>query len=151
MDAGSPRNSLPHRKNFVTGARAAVKRNPLAVRMSGAEGERHLLRILSLYSSYYNQTRTHLALSKDAPLGASRARIRSHYCHSNSVRIASSLCADMIFGKDKGKLQKPSPAQHHEHFRAAWRRTDGRSGGELAVDAEGLQKGDLTQFHFALG
>jgi transposase InsO family protein len=31
-------------------------------------GERHLLRILSLYSSYYNQTRTHLALSKDAPL-----------------------------------------------------------------------------------
>ena len=35
-------------------------------------GERHLLRILSLYSTYYNQTRTHLALSKDAPL-----RIRS--------------------------------------------------------------------------
>src|SRR5439155_2521073 len=69
VDAGSPRNSLPHRKNFVTGARAAVKLNPLAVRMSGAEGERHLLRILSLYSSYYNQTRTHLALSKDAPLG----------------------------------------------------------------------------------
>jgi transposase InsO family protein len=30
-------------------------------------GERHLLRIQSLYSSYYNQTRTHLALGKDAP------------------------------------------------------------------------------------
>ncbi len=31
-------------------------------------GERHLRRILALYSSYYNQTRTHLALRKDAPL-----------------------------------------------------------------------------------
>jgi transposase InsO family protein len=30
-------------------------------------GERHLLRILSLYSSYYNQTRTHLSLGKDTP------------------------------------------------------------------------------------
>jgi transposase InsO family protein len=31
-------------------------------------GERHLLRILSLYSTYYNRTRTHLGLGKDAPL-----------------------------------------------------------------------------------
>ena len=31
-------------------------------------GERHLRRNLALYSSYYNQTRTHLALGKDAPL-----------------------------------------------------------------------------------
>jgi transposase InsO family protein len=31
-------------------------------------GEQHLRRILALYSSYYNQTRTHLALGKDAPL-----------------------------------------------------------------------------------
>jgi hypothetical protein len=31
-------------------------------------GERHLRRILALYSSYYNQTRTHLSLGKDAPL-----------------------------------------------------------------------------------
>jgi transposase InsO family protein len=31
-------------------------------------GERHLRWILALYSSYYNQTRTHLALGKDAPL-----------------------------------------------------------------------------------
>jgi len=32
-------------------------------------GERHLLRILSLYSSYYNEARTHLGLDKDTPLG----------------------------------------------------------------------------------
>jgi len=32
-------------------------------------GEQHLLRILSLYSSYYNQTRTHLGMGKDTPVG----------------------------------------------------------------------------------
>jgi transposase InsO family protein len=32
-------------------------------------GERHLRRTLASYSSYYNETRTHLALEKDAPLG----------------------------------------------------------------------------------
>src|SRR5262249_2517111 len=32
-------------------------------------GEAHLRRILSTYSVYYNQTRTHLALNKDCPLG----------------------------------------------------------------------------------
>jgi transposase InsO family protein len=32
-------------------------------------GERHLRRILTLYSLYYNETRTHLGLAKDAPLG----------------------------------------------------------------------------------
>jgi transposase InsO family protein len=31
-------------------------------------GERHLRQILTLYSSYYNKTRTHLSLDKDAPL-----------------------------------------------------------------------------------
>src|ERR1700757_127735 len=31
-------------------------------------GERHLRRILTSYSLYYNETRTHLGLSKDAPL-----------------------------------------------------------------------------------
>jgi transposase InsO family protein len=32
-------------------------------------GETHLRRVLSQYSLYYNQTRTHLGLGKDAPLG----------------------------------------------------------------------------------
>jgi hypothetical protein len=31
-------------------------------------GEVHLRRILSAYAAYYNKTRTHLALSKVAPL-----------------------------------------------------------------------------------
>ena len=34
-------------------------------------GEAHLRRIMSLYASYYNHARTHLALGKDAPLGRS--------------------------------------------------------------------------------
>jgi transposase InsO family protein len=31
-------------------------------------GESHLRRVLGSYAAYYNQTRTHLALQKDAPL-----------------------------------------------------------------------------------
>jgi hypothetical protein len=31
-------------------------------------GEWHLRRMLASYSSYYNESRTHLALEKDAPL-----------------------------------------------------------------------------------
>src|SRR3984893_7761109 len=36
--------------------------------------ERHLRRILTLYSLYYNETRTHLGLGKDAPLRRSIQR-----------------------------------------------------------------------------
>ena len=38
-------------------------------------GERHLRRVLTLYSLYYNETRTHLGLGKDAPLTPSRPTI----------------------------------------------------------------------------
>ena len=31
-------------------------------------GETHLRQILTLYASYYNESRTHLSLHKDAPL-----------------------------------------------------------------------------------
>ena len=63
-------------------------------------GRGRYTRILALYSSRYNQMRTHLALRKDAPLRRA-IRIRNHHYHTNSVRIASSLRADMIFGKDR--------------------------------------------------
>src|SRR6516225_3567661 len=53
--------------------------NPYAERLIGSlrreclnhvliVSERHLRRGLALYSSYYNESRTHLALEKDAPL-----------------------------------------------------------------------------------
>ena len=38
-------------------------------------GEQHLRRVLTLYSIYYNETRTHLGLAKDAPLRRSRPTI----------------------------------------------------------------------------
>ena len=38
-------------------------------------GEAHLRRVLSAYSAYYNEARTHLALQKDAPLRRSVRRI----------------------------------------------------------------------------
>jgi len=37
-------------------------------------GEPHLRRILTLYASYYNQSRTHLSLRKDAPIARSVQR-----------------------------------------------------------------------------
>ena len=49
-------------------------------------GESHLRRILASYAAYYNQTRTHLALQKDAPLHRAVQRsgaivaIRVHRC-----------------------------------------------------------------------
>ena len=64
-------------------------------------GERHLRRILTLYSLYYNETRTHLGLGKDAPLGRPMEAIWDHRHDTNLVRIASLLRADMIFGKDR--------------------------------------------------
>jgi Integrase core domain len=47
-------------------------------------GERHLRRILTLYSLYYNETRTHLGLGKDAPL-------RRHIERSGTIPIEKLL------------------------------------------------------------
>ena len=63
-------------------------------------GERHLRRVLTSYSVYYNETRTHLGLGKDAPLGRAVERSGTVVSHTGSVRITSSLRADIIFGKD---------------------------------------------------
>ena len=53
-----------------------------------------------LVFSYYNETRTHLSLDKDAPLP--RAIQRADYCrYAHSVRAAPSVRGDMIFGKDR--------------------------------------------------
>jgi hypothetical protein len=63
-------------------------------------GERHLLRILS-YIRLLQPDAHALGIEQGCAATASRAKIRNHCCHSNSVRIASSLRADMIFGKDR--------------------------------------------------
>lgn len=63
-------------------------------------GETHLRRVLTLYSLYYNQTRTHLGLSKDTPLGRAVQRSGSVVATPILSGLASSLCTDMIFGND---------------------------------------------------
>jgi hypothetical protein len=52
-------------------------------------GERHLWRVLTSYSVYYNETRTHLGLGKDAPLGRAIEPIRDRRCHT---RFCGSIC-----------------------------------------------------------
>ena len=47
--------------------------------------ERHLRRVLTLYSLYYNETRTHLGLAKDAPLRRAVQR-------SGTIIITPILC-----------------------------------------------------------
>jgi hypothetical protein len=62
-------------------------------------GERHLLRVLTLYSVYYNQAHAHLGLDKDTPLQQLFNELGpSSRCLS--YLDWSSLYADMIFGKD---------------------------------------------------
>ncbi len=43
-------------------------------------GEPHLRRVLTLYSVYYNETRTHLGLGKDAPLRRAVQRSGAKSC-----------------------------------------------------------------------
>jgi Integrase core domain len=69
-------------------------------------GERHLRRMLASYSSYYNESRTHLAVEKDAPLRRAIQRCGAII----TTAIAPSLCADMIFGKDRASEEGLSPA-----------------------------------------
>ena len=52
--------------NAITGVPQALRRECLDHVL--IVGERHLRRMLASYSSYYNESRTHLALEKDAPL-----------------------------------------------------------------------------------
>jgi hypothetical protein len=60
-----------------------------------------LRQILTLYDSYYNHSRTHLSLYKDAPSGRAVQRDGNYCRYACSVGATSSLRADMIFGRDK--------------------------------------------------
>ncbi len=57
--------------------------------------------MLASYSSYCNESRTHLALEKDAPLRRAIQRCGA-IITMPILRTAPLLCADMIFGKDNG-------------------------------------------------
>ena len=68
-------------------------------------GELQLRRVLASYAAYYNQTRTHLALQKDAPLRRAVQRY-GQIVTIPIVRTSSSICADVIFGRDRLDRQK---------------------------------------------
>jgi hypothetical protein len=44
-------------------------------------GERHLRHVLLSYMSYYNGTRTHLSLNKDAPISRAAETAGRVLCH----------------------------------------------------------------------
>ena len=62
-------------------------------------GPRHLRQTLTSYSSYYNQSRTHLSLDKDAPLDE-RSSDAGPFATPILSGLQSSVRADMIFGRD---------------------------------------------------
>jgi hypothetical protein len=88
--------------------------NPYAERLIGTlrrECLDHVLivgarrRMLASYSSYYNESRT-LGVGEGCAVTASYPEVRSDHHHANSFRTAPSLCADMIFGKDRSLVQR---------------------------------------------
>src|SRR5262245_12554539 len=78
---------LEHERAERVGPRDRTERHPVAddraevgastPRRSTVIGERHLLGILSKYLEYYNGTRTHLSLAKDAPRSRSLCSCRA--------------------------------------------------------------------------
>src|SRR5216684_147015 len=70
-------------------------------------GEAHLRRILKSYARYYNETRTHLALDKDAPPIAHRKEGRAYSLPPGPRRIASRICPGLISDRHKGESIRP--------------------------------------------
>src|SRR5262245_6077695 len=64
-------------------------------------GESHLRRILFSYASYYNEVRTHLALSKDTPLGRRVQR--------SGVVVGIQSCRDCITTTSGYDFRKGQP------------------------------------------
>ena len=53
-------------------------------------GEAHLRRILGAYAAYYNESRTHRSLNKDAPLSASGPSRHTQFSVAFTTNIAES-------------------------------------------------------------
>ena len=68
-------------------------------------GERHLRRVLTLYALYYNETRTHLGLAKDARYDA-----LSNDAETSSQRL---FCPDCIIATPGYDFREGQPGQGH--------------------------------------
>jgi transposase InsO family protein len=63
-------------------------------------GEAHLRRILTKYTAYYNELRTHRSLDKDAPIHRAIQHMGSHHICARPRRTSSPLLQNLIFGTD---------------------------------------------------
>ena len=78
------RRHVPHGKNgFAERLIGSIRRECLDHVV--VFGERHLRHVLLSYMNYYNETRTHLSLAKDAPL-------------SRTVKRQGILCGPVLGG-----------------------------------------------------
>ena len=77
-------------------------------------GEAHLRRVLTLYTSYYNESRTHLSLHKDAPLGRAVQRYGNIAATPVLSGLHHRLRADMISGNDRS--WKSCPRRHRRNM-----------------------------------
>jgi hypothetical protein len=103
-------------------------------------GESQLRRVLASYSAYYNQTRTHLALQKDAPL----RRAVQRYGQIVTIPILSGPIINMC-GCDfrKGQVQPETILRwHRAGFKPFWRWKSRNRVGRPKID-RGLR--DLIQ------
>jgi hypothetical protein len=74
-------------------------------------GVQHLRRILTSYSCYYNETRTHISLDKDAPLGRTVKR--------QGTIVAGPILSGCIIamrGYDFREEQVSNPVETREDF-----------------------------------
>ena len=63
-------------------------------------GERHLRHVLLSYMNYYNTTRTHLSLNKDAPMSRADETAGRITCHPILGGLHHSIYSDLICDKD---------------------------------------------------
>ena len=69
-------------------------------------GEAHLRRILTKYSAYYNELRTHRSLDKDAPVHRAIQHVGRIISAPPPRRTSSALLQNLIFGTDTGDIAK---------------------------------------------
>src|SRR5256886_8600020 len=65
-------------------------------------GEAHLRRVLNSYAGYYNESRIHRSLSKDAPFPRAIERLRRHHIATCPRRSSSPILQNLIFGTHNG-------------------------------------------------
>ena len=63
-----------------------------------ALGEQHLHQVLKSYANYYNTSRTHRALDKDAPVSSPGSADRTHRVAYHDRRLTSPICSRKILG-----------------------------------------------------